>query len=279
MGKKAREKAGKKAATVGIVGNIFLTVFNFAVGFYSGSYALISEGAHTISDITTSVISYAGFVVGSKPADREHPLGHGRAEAVAGLIIVVFLSIVGFEIFSGAIEKIFFGGAITTPTYLAAGMAVVGIIVNLAMSQYIINMGRKIKSPAIVADGQHQRVDIISSISILVGVVVANMGYPKLDPIIGLMISLMILEQIKKAALSVDKVCGAHDIRINYFGSYATVTMHIEVPQDLNIVEAHEISHEVQDEVISDIDIIHGVTVHTCPVGIKYDHTQQLDQQ
>ena len=303
MGKKAREKAGKKAATVGIVGNIFLTVFNFAVGFYSGSYALISEGAHTISDITTSVISYAGFVVGSKPADREHPLGHGRAEAVAGLIIVVFLSIVGFEIFSGAIEKIFFGGAITTPTYLAAGMAVVGIIVNLAMSQYIINMGRKIKSPAIVADGQHQRVDIISSISILVGVVVANMGYPKLDPIIGLMISLMIfktavevakdnldnilgkipseelIEQIKKAALSVDKVCGAHDIRINYFGSYATVTMHIEVPQDLNIVEAHEISHEVQDEVISDIDIIHGVTVHTCPVGIKYDHTQQLDQQ
>ncbi len=303
MGKKAREKAGKKAATVGIVGNIFLTVFNFAVGFYSGSYALISEGAHTISDITTSVISYAGFVVGSKPADREHPLGHGRAEAVAGLIIVVFLSIVGFEIFSGAIEKIFFGAPITTPSYLAAGMAFVGIIVNFAMSQYIINLGRQIKSPAIVADGQHQRVDIISSISILVGVVVANMGYPKLDPIIGLIISLMIfktafevakdnldnimgkipseelVEQIKKAALSVDNVCGAHDIRINYFGSYATVTMHIEVPQDLNIVEAHEISHEVQDEVISDIDIIHGVTVHTCPVGIKYDHTQQLDQQ
>ena len=303
MGKKAREKAGKKAATVGIVGNIFLTVFNLVVGFYSGSYALISEGAHTISDITTSVISYAGFVVGSKPADREHPLGHGRAEAVAGLIIVVFLSIVGFEIFSGAIEKIFFGAPITTPSYLAAGMAFVGIIVNFAMSQYIINLGRQIKSPAIVADGQHQRVDIISSISILVGVVVANMGYPKLDPIIGLIISLMIfktavevakdnldnimgkipseelVEQIKKAALSVDKVCGAHDIRINYFGSYATVTMHIEVPQDLNIVEAHEISHEVQDEVISDIDIIHGVTVHTCPVGIKYDHNQQLDQQ
>ena len=303
MGKKAREKAGKKAATVGIVGNIFLTVFILVVGFYYGSYALISEGAHTISDITSSVFSYAGFVVGSKPAVREHPLGHGSAEAVAGLIFVVFLSIVGFEIFSGAIEKIFFGGEITTPTYLAAGMAVVGIIVNLAMSQYIINLGRQIKSPAIVADGQHQRVDIISSISILVGVVVANMGYPKLDPIIGLIISLMIfktafevakdnldnimgkipseelIEQIKKAALSVDNVCGAHDIRINYFGSYATVTMHIEVPQDLNIVEAHEISHEVQDEVISDIDIIHGVTVHTCPVGIKYDHTQQLDQQ
>ena len=216
---------------------------------------------------------------------------------------MVFLSIVGFEIFSGAIEKIFFGAPITTPSYLAAGMAFVGIIVNFAMSQYIINLGRQIKSPAIVADGQHQRVDIISSISILVGVVVANMGYPKLDPIIGLIISLMIfktavevakdnldnimgkipseelVEQIKKAALSVDNVCGAHDIRINYFGSYATVTMHIEVPQDLNIVEAHEISHEVQDEVISDIDIIHGVTVHTCPVGIKYDHTQQLDQQ
>ena len=63
MGKKAREKAGMKAATVGIVGNIFLTVFNIVVGFYSGSYAIISEGAHTISDITTSDSSYAGFVV------------------------------------------------------------------------------------------------------------------------------------------------------------------------------------------------------------------------
>ena len=100
-----------------------------------------------------------------------------------------------------------------------------------------------------------------------------------LDNIMGKIPSEELVEQIKKAALSVDKVCGAHDIRINYFGSYATVTMHIEVPQDLNIVEAHEISHKVQDEVISDIDIIHGVTVHTCPVGIKYDHTQQLDQQ
>ena len=157
MGKKAREKAGKKAATVGIVGNIFLTVFNLVVGFYSG----------------------------------------------------VFLSIVGFEIFSGAIEKIFFGGAITTPTYLAAGMAVVGIIVNLAMSQYIINMGRKIKSPAIVADGQHQRVDIISSISILVGVVVANMGYPKLDPIIGLIISLMIFKTaVEVAKDNLDNIMG-----------------------------------------------------------------------
>ena len=303
MGKKAREKAGKEAATVGIIGNIFLTVFNLIVGYYSGSYALISEGAHTISDITTSVISYIGFVVGSKPADREHPLGHGRAESVAGLVIVVFLSIVGYEIFSGAIERLFFGGAITAPTYLAAGMAIVGIIVNLFMSQYIINMGRKIKSPAIVADGQHQRVDVISSISILIGVVAANMGYPQLDPIIALIISLMVFKtavevardnldnimgkvpsedlvgEIKKSALSVEKVCGAHDVRINYFGSYATVTMHVELPKELNIVEAHEIAHKVQDEVISDIDIIHGVTVHTCPVGIKYDHAQQLDEQ
>lgn len=302
MGKKEREKAGKEAATVGIVGNIFLTVFNLLVGYYSGSYALISEGAHTISDITTSVISYIGFVIGSKPADRDHPLGHGRAEAIAGLVIVIFLSLVGYEIFRGAIEKLFFGGVITTPSYLAAGMAIIGIIVNFAMSQYIINLGRKIKSPAIVADGQHQRVDIISSVSILFGVVVANLGYPQLDPIIGLIISLMIFKtafevakdnldnimgkvpsedlvgEIKNAALSVDKVCGAHDIRINYFGSYATVTMHVELPKDLNIVEAHEIAHEVQDEVISDIDIIHGVTVHTCPVGIKYDHTQQLDK-
>ena len=94
MKKENREKLGKRAFYVAVVGNTFLTVFNISVGLISGSYALISEGAHTISDIVTSIIAYVGFKIASKPADREHPLGHGRAEAIAGLIIVVFLSLI-----------------------------------------------------------------------------------------------------------------------------------------------------------------------------------------
>ena len=93
-----RQKGGKKAAIVAISANCILTILNVTVGIIAGSYALVSEGAHTLSDVATSVIAYIGFYIGQKPADDEHPIGHGRAEAISGLIIVIFLVIIAWEI-------------------------------------------------------------------------------------------------------------------------------------------------------------------------------------
>ena len=155
-----RSKAGKKAAIVAIVANCFLTAFNIAIGIMSGSYALISEGAHTLSDVATSVIAFVGFKIGQKPADDEHPIGHGRAEAIGGLIIVLFLGMVAYEIMQGAIERLLNPSLITTPDFYAAIMAVFGIIINFSVSEYIIKIGKEIRSPAIVADGKHQKTDI-----------------------------------------------------------------------------------------------------------------------
>ena len=155
-----RSDAGKKAAAVAILANCFLTVFNVIVGLMSGSYALISEGAHTLSDIVTTIVAYTGFRIGQKPADDEHPIGHGRAEAIGGLIIVLFLTIVAWEIMGGAIKKLIDPTSIITPNVLAAIMAVFGIFINYSVSQYIIGIGREINSPAIVADGKHQKTDM-----------------------------------------------------------------------------------------------------------------------
>ena len=302
MKKEDREKLGKRAATVAIAGNIFLTVFNIAVGIIAGSYALISEGAHTISDIVTSVIAYVGFKIGSKPADDEHPLGHGRAEAIAGLLIVVFLAIIAYEIITGAIDRLFFGGTPAIPEPIAIVMAIIGVIVNFVMSQYIINLGERANSPAIVADGKHQRVDILSSLAILFGILIAQYGYPRLDPLIALVIGLLIVktafdvarenldnimgkvpspelvDKIIDVSNSVDKVCGTHDVRVNYFGSYATVTLHIELPPEMSLDESHKVVHLVQNKIIDEVDVIHGVTAHACPFGLEYDHDQQLDE-
>lgn len=298
-----RNTIGTRAAKIGIFGNIFLTIFNIGVGIISGSYALIAEGAHTSSDIATSIISYIGFKIGEKPADEEHPLGHGRAESIAGLIIVIFLAIVAYEIITGAIIRLIDPNSIAIPNILAAIMAVIGIIANILMSQYIIILGRKINSPAIIADGQHQRVDLYSSLAILIGVLIAQLGYPSLDPIIGLIIGGLVLktaytvgkeninnimgkipseeliEEIKNVANSVQGVYGIHDIRVNYLGSYATVTFHLELEGELSLKESHKIAHIVQDEIIEKIDIIHGATAHACPYGLKYDHSQELDKK
>lgn len=302
MNREDRDKLGKRAVYVAIAGNVFLTIFNIAVGIMSGSYALISEGAHTISDITTSIIAYIGFKIGSKPADEEHPLGHGRAESIAGLVIVVFLAIIAFEIIKGAIDRLFFGGTTAIPEPIAVVMAIVGVIVNFGMSQYIINLGHRANSPAIIADGKHQRVDILSSMAILFGVLIAQYGYPRLDPFIGLIIGLLIVKtafdvarenldaimgkvpsedlvnEIIDASNSVPKVCGTHDVRVNYFGSYATVSLHVELPPDMSLDESHKIVHLVQNKIIEDVDVVQGVTVHACPFGLDYDHHQQIDE-
>ncbi len=297
-----RSKGGKKAATVAIIANCFLTVLNIIVGLMSGSYALVSEGAHTLSDVATTIIAYAGFKIGQKPADEEHPIGHGRAEAISGLVIVLFLTMVAYEIITGAFNKILNPTLITIPDTLAALMAIFGIFTNYAISNYIIKIGEEINSPAIVADGKHQRTDIFSSVAVLVGVVVSNMGYPILDPIVGFVIGLLILKtayeigkenidnimgkipsedlirRIEKIANKTPKVHNAHDIKVNYFGSYATVTLHIQLDGDMTVTESHEIAHQVQENIVKKIPMIKSATVHACPIGLEYNHDQEIDE-
>lgn len=296
-----RSKGGRKAATVAIVGNCILTVLNITVGILSGSYALVSEGAHTLSDVATSIIAYIGFVIGQKPADEEHPIGHGRAEAIGGLIIVLFLAMVAYEIMQGAFERLLNPSLITTPEAIAAIMAVFGIIINLSVSEYIIRIGKEIHSPAIIADGKHQKTDIFSSIAVLLSVIVSNMGYPILDPIIGFVIGILILKtayevgkenldyimgkvpskefvkQIRDVANSTPRAQEAHNIKVDYLGSYATVSLHIKVDGNLSLDESHKITHLVENNILKEIPEVKYVMVHACPIGLEYNHDQEID--
>lgn len=297
-----RTKAGTKASTVAIGANCILTVLNIAAGMMSGSYALVSEGAHTLSDVATSIIAFIGFKIGQKPADKEHPIGHGRAEAVCGLIIVVFLAIVAYEIITGAFDKILHPELITVPDTYAAIMAFFGIIINYSISEYIIRIGKEIKSPAIVADGKHQKTDIFSSIAILIGVIVANLGYPILDPIVGLIIGLLIIKTAYEIAKeNIDNIMGkvpsqdlinkiriianntpnaqnAHNIKIDNLGAYATAYLHVEIDGNMTLNETHEIVHAVENNILKEVPEIKSVMVHSCPIGLDYDHEQKIDK-
>jgi len=284
------------------VGNIFLTTFNIVIGIISGSFALVAEGAHTLSDIATSVIAYIGFKIGQKPPDSKHPLGHGRAEAIAGLVIVIFLTIIAYEILSVAIGKLFFREIDIVPTYLAGIMALFGIIINIIMSRYIMNLGKRINSPAIIADGKHQQMDIFSCIAILFSVILSQFGYTFLDPLVGFVIGLFVLkaaynvgkdninnimgklpskeliDEIKEIANSVDGVYGIHSVRVNYFGSYATLAIHVDVDPDLSLKESHKIVHQVQNKLTDKISIVQLVIAHACPYDADYDHEEPLDK-
>jgi cation diffusion facilitator family transporter len=301
MSEDFRSKGGKKAAIVAVIANCFLTVLNIGVGFMSGSSALISEGAHTLTDIITTIVAYAGFHYSQKPADLEHPIGYGRVEALSGLFIVLFLAVISWEIFEKAIKQILFSQNLIAPDIYVALMAFVGIFVNYVVSSYIIRIGKQINSPAIIADGQHQRTDIFSSVAVLIGAVVSNMGYPILDPIVAIFIGFLILrlaiklfiinfnylvgkvpskefiDEIKDIANSVPNAQNAHEVKVDYMGNYAIVALHIQVDGDLPTSESHKIAHEVQDKLREEKSEIRYVIVHTCPIGLDYDHHQGID--
>ena len=284
-----REKIGTNASLVAISGNILLTIFNFTVGTISGSSGLIAESAHTLSDVLTSIIAFIGFKIGMKPADEDHQYGHGRAEPLVGLIIVAFLLIVAYEILSGVYVKLTSPNAIVPPELIAALMALIGIFVNFSMATYLTRAGKRINSPAIIADGQHQKVDIFSCIAILVGVIGAQFGYPILDPLVAIFISLIviktaivlardnvnvimgkvpsetILNDVKSAAEKVKDVKGAHSIKINPMGPYSIAELHIEVDGELKLKDAHKIAHNVEKQIIREVSTIKMAIIHVCP--------------
>jgi cation diffusion facilitator family transporter len=290
-----RKKTGRKAVTVAISGNILLTIFNFVVGILSGSTALVAEAAHTLSDVITSIITAIGFRIGLKPPDSEHPYGHGRAEPLVGLVIVVFLVFIAYEIISEAYSKLLLMGSLAPPDWTAALMAIIGIAVNIIMTRYMMNVGKKINSPAIIADAQHQKVDVFSCAAIVVGVVGSNMGLLILDPLVAVLIAVLVLKiafdvgkeninnlmgkvpstdlivEITKAGTSVKGVKGMHDIKVNYMGPNASVDLHITVDPELSLRNAHKIAHQVEKSVINRVDIVSIVYVHVCPEGEDED--------
>ncbi|WP_405303771.1 cation diffusion facilitator family transporter [Methanobrevibacter sp.] len=291
----SRNNAGKKASTVAIGANCLLTVLNIVVGFFGGSYALVAEGMHTFTDIVTSVIAYIGFKISQKPADEQFPEGYGRAEAIAGLIIVIFLTFISFEIMDMAHHKFQNPGAIPVPDHYVLIMAALGICLNYFISRYIIKIGKEIKSPAIEADGYHQRTDIFTSIAILIGVFVAKMGFPILDPIIGFIIGLLILktayligkenilsimgfvpeneELISKIKHIVDEIPdahNAHNIKFDNFASYLMVTLHVHIDADLTVREAYEITSQVEQNILK-LPEIRFVSAIPCPYSEHHD--------
>lgn len=301
MNSSERNKEGNKAVAAGVIGNSIISIFYIIVGIISGSFALIAEGTHSISDVGTSIIAFIGFKIGQKPPDAEHPLGHGRAEAITGLIIVLFLAFVAYEILTSAFDKLIFGVS-QAPTYEAVAMAFVGIAINIFLNKYQMKIGKKINSPAIIADAKQQGMDVLSNIAIVISVIVAQMGFTFIDPLMGFLIGLFILKaafeigkdninnimgkipdknitkEIEDVTDSIDGVCGIHNIKINYFGNYATISLHIEIDPNLSLTESHDLTHYTQNKIKEEVEIIESVIGHACPYGKEYDHEEYLSK-
>ncbi|MBI5598641.1 MAG: cation transporter [Deltaproteobacteria bacterium] len=287
-GKKTRGGAAFAATVVNILGNAFLFALKIWVALLSGSIALLSEAFNSLTDIVSSIAVFICVGISDKEADEGHPFGHSRAEPVAGIVIAVFAGILGFEVIRASLHRLLSGGEVTAST-LALSVPVITFFVKGGMSFYFRRVGRAVMSPAITASSVDSLSDVFVAIAALIGIAGVRAGYPFMDPIAGLIISLWIIytgyrigienidylmgssppqalvDEIKRAAINIKGVRNINTVRAHYVGHFIHVEIHVEVPKELPTLNSHEIGKRVE-RALEDIRAIEKAFVHIDPV-------------
>ncbi|GJQ22621.1 MAG: transporter [Candidatus Brocadia sapporoensis] len=279
---------GRQATIILVICNTFLFAIKITTGIMSNSLAVISDAFNSLTDIISSVIIFFAVKTSSKQADEGHPFGHHRAEPIAGLIVAIFAGILGFEILHTAIFKLMETHVhrIGIPAMVTL---LVSIVMKLIMSTYFKKVGRRIRSPALLASSVDSRNDVYISFTALVGIGCGFFGYTQMDDIAAILISFWIIysgykigvdnidylmgkqpensimEEIKDKASGVPGVVGIHDVRAHYVGNYIHVEIHISLDHTLTLTQAHDIGKNVQRAVES-IESIHEAFVHIDPI-------------
>lgn len=278
-------------SVVSIIINMLLSIGKLVAGLLGKSSAMVSDAIHSASDVFSTFVVIAGVKMSEKQADQEHPYGHERMECVASILLAVILGLIGIGIGLAGIEKIINGNydQIAVPGMLPLIAAIVSIIVKEWMFWYTRAAAKKMNSGALMADAWHHRSDALSSVGSFIGILFARIGFPIMDPIASVVISLCIIkaaydifkdginkmidhscdketeEQIRNTALHVDGVLGIDDFKTRLFGSKLYVDIEILADKDLSLEDSHDIAQQVHDVVEETYpDCIHCM-VHVNP--------------
>ncbi|MDY6864704.1 MAG: cation diffusion facilitator family transporter [Halobacteriota archaeon] len=275
---------------IGVLLNVFLSGIKFVVGYIGSSQAVIADAVHSLSDVSTDLAVLLGLRYWSAPPDEEHPYGHHRIEALVTIVIGSILGIVAFGIGYEAIVTIR-EVHIEQTSWIAVLGPILSIVLKEALYRWTINVGRRTKSSAVVANAWHHRSDAFSSVPALIAVAAAsiNPDWAFIDHLGALIISLFILKVswdiinpslselidggvsrkdrdiIKKITLGVDGVKDVHAIRTRKLGPNICVDLHILVDPDISVRTGHDISEQVKNKLIEDGPEVMDVVIHIEP--------------
>ncbi len=280
---KKNDKLAYSEGWLSIAANIILFGLKYWAGIVSGSVALISDAWHSLSDSISSAAIIIGTKISSKPPDKKHPFGHGRAELITSIIIGLFLAIVAYSFFIESVkslqnhEKAVFGT-------LSVIVLIISILIKELSAQYAFYTARKTGMLSLKADGWHHRSDAITSVLILIGIFI-NPYFPMIDGILGIIVSLFILHTawtiIKDSSSAVlGEACDEnfitelkqiannsagfdvylHHVHSHNYGHHKEITFHISLPENMTVKDAHDIAETIEKTVHKELNIT--ATVH-----------------
>ena len=286
-----RTAYGVLASIVGIFCNVFLFVVKFAVGLVAHSVSVMADAFNNLSDAGSSIISFVGVKMAEKPADEDHPFGHGRIEYIAALVVSFIVLEVGFTFFKDSLGKI------RTPQEINFRMISVVILllsigVKLWLGLFNRKLGEKIDSKVMKAVFADSMGDVLATASTVVSLVLfsltginvdgivgvgvalvvmwAGVGIAKdtLEPLIGEAVDPEVYQKIKHFVEKYDGIEGTHDLIVHNYGpNRSMASIHAEVPNNVDIETSHEVIDRIERDAVEELGIF--LVVHMDPIETK----------
>lgn len=296
-----RTAYGVLASVVGIFCNVILFIVKWIIGYLLHSISVMADAFNNLSDAGSSIIGLVGVKMAGKPADRDHPFGHGRIEYIAALIVAFLVLQVGFTFFKDAVGKIRHPEALKFQI-VSALILVLSIGVKLWMGYFNRKLGKKIDSKVMLATAADAMGDVITTSATIVSIIFFGVTGVNIDGFVGLGVSLVVmwagvgiakdtLEPLIGEAVAPEEyarisqfvecyegIMGSHDLIVHNYGpGRSMASIHAEVPNDVDIEASHEIIDRIERDAISKLGIF--LVIHMDPVETKDAHVIQVRKQ
>ena len=296
-----RERYGILSGGVGIFLNLLLSAGKLVAGLLTGSIAVTADAFNNLSDAGSSVVTLVGFKLAGQKADDGHPFGHGRIEYLAGLLVSLLILMVGVELGKSSIEKIIHPEDVAF-SLLSVGILAVSILVKLWMCLFNRKLGKRIGSTAMEATATDSLSDVVATSAVLAGTLVGGLTGVSIDGWIGVVVAVFILRAgwgaakdtvdpllgsapdpalvkgIQELVMSHRQVVGMHDLVIHDYGPGRRMcSFHAEVPQNADIMEAHDAIDHIEREILEKYGV--ETTAHMDPIATEDEGVNRLREQ
>lgn len=267
--------------------NLAVAAAKYIYGYISGSASMQADGIHSIFDSAGNVVGLVGISIASRPADESHPYGHAKFETYASLVIGILLVLAAFEVGSSAISKLVSGNYTAEVTPISFIVMVVTLCINIGVTLYERKKGKELNSEILKADASHTLSDAMVSVGVIIGLIFVSLGFPMADPIMALIVMVAIIftaydvfrsglstlsdhsripdSEIEEVALTVPGVKNVHRIRTRGTEGEIYVDLHALVSPQMTVLEAHDLSEEVEKKIESSFPGVIEALIHIEP--------------
>lgn len=283
-----RQKYGVLSGMIGISCNILLFIIKFTAGIITSSISISADAFNNLSDAGSSIVTLIGFKMSGKPADLDHPFGHGRIEYLSGFLVSFAIIIMGYELFKSSIHKVFHPEHIQY-SIISVIILIISIIIKMWMAFFYKNIGKKINSAAMGATATDSLSDCVTTTVVLIaslisfgtgvdidgytGVLVAffvlyagiTTAKETLQPLLGQPAEKELVDSIIHMVTAHEEIIGVHDLIVHDYGpGRIFATLHAEIPYNMDIMQAHDVIDLAEKEVLEQLNC--EISIHMDPV-------------